>query len=175
MSDRYITLPAPAQFLDSYTKELVKVRDEEGNMVDHPERTFDWFMHVFVLSHLQFSMDVGGYEAAKAGKEIAKAMEKAMDAGEAFFAVSADNWRRLNCCFARPDDKHADERMKEKPNTKILAKSSHGLTRPLDNFTASCFMDHMDAIANASTNKPEIVAAVPVAPASAEELPAPAN
>jgi hypothetical protein len=157
MSDRYIIFPDPAEFRDSYTKEIVKVKNEMGQMVDHPDRPFDWFVHAHLISHLQFSMDVGGYDAAKSAKEIAKAMEKAMDAGEWFMRVTADQHRRLMCCIARADDKHSDEPFKEKPNPKILAMSSHGMTRPMDNFTAQCFMDHMDAIANASTNKPEVV------------------
>lgn len=163
MSDRHIILPPPAEFKDSYTKEPVQVTDEFGKKVDHPDRTFDWFMHVYILSHLQFSMEVGGYDAAKAAKQIAKAMEKAMDAKESFFVVSVNNHRRLLCCIARADDKDADEPFKEKPNPRILAKSTHGMTRVMDNFTASCFIKHLDAITMASPDKPEPPAQEPQA------------
>lgn len=161
MSERYIIFPAAAEFRDSYTKVTVKVKDELNQLVDHPDRTFDWFVHAHLLSHLQFNIEVGGHDAVRAGKQITKAMEKALDAGEWFFAITADQHRRLMCCIARADDKHADEPFQEKPNPRILAMSSHGMTRPMDNFTSSCFMDHIDAVANASTNKPE-VATVPV-------------
>ena len=56
-----------------------------------------------------------------------------------------------------PEASEANEPMKDKPNPKILAKSTHGMVRPMDNFTAQCFMEHMDAIQNASTNEPEPV------------------
>ncbi len=172
MSDRYIIIPKPAEFRDGYTKKLVKVQNEQGQMIDHPDRPFDWFIHVFILSHLQFSQNVGGYDATKAGKQIAKALEKAMDAEEEFFTVSTDNWRRLNCTIARPDDKYQDEPLKENPNPRILSLSAHGMTREMDNFTASCFEDHMDAIANASTNKPE---PKPLPPAEEAQAPIPAE
>lgn len=156
MSERYIIFPKPAEFRDSYTKEIIKVADGKGGVEDHPDREFAWFMHVYMLSHLQFSMEVGGYDAVKASKKIAKDMEKALDENKPFFGVSGNSWKRLNCCTLRADDKDADELLKDKPNPGILAKSSRGMTRKMDNFTALCFMDHMDAIQNASTNEPEI-------------------
>lgn len=155
MSDRHITIPSPAEFRDAHTKERVKVKNERGVLMDHPDRTHDWFMHAHILSHIQFSLDVGGHEAVRAGKEIARSLDKAMDSGASSYPVTTDQWNRLNCCIACPASDDEDERMKEKPNPRILAKSSHGMTRELDNFSASCFMDHLDAIANASTNKPE--------------------
>lgn len=124
--------------------------------VPHPDRPFDWFMHAHILSHLQFSMEVGGHDAVRASRQIARSMEKALDAGEWFFVITADQHRRLMCCIAQAEDKYADELMKEKPNPRILALSSHGMTRPMDNFTAQCFMKHIDAIVMASPNKPEL-------------------
>ena len=159
MSDRYIIFPEPARFIDSYTKEPVLVPNDKGQRVPIPDRTFDWFMHAHILSHLQFSMEVGGYDAAKAAKQIAKAMEKAMDEGKKYFKVSADNWRRLCRTLAAPEAAEANEVYKDKPNTNILAKSCQGMTRPMDNFTAQCFMEHMDAIQNASTEEPEEILA----------------
>ena len=120
MSERWITIPPPAEFLDAHTKDRITRKNVEGESVVLPDRTFDWFMHVYILSHLQFSMTVGGYDAVKAAKQIAKSMEAAMDKGELCFAVSADQWRRMNCCIAKAEDKHSDERLKEKPNLKIL-------------------------------------------------------
>ncbi len=155
MSNRYIIIPPDAEFRDQYTKEIVMAPGPNGAVVKAPNRSFDWFMYVHILSHLQFSMEVGGYDAKKSGKQIGKAMEKAIDDGESFFEVTADQWRQLNCTTARPADKDSGEILKEKPNLKILARSSHGMTRKMDNFTADCFMEFMDAIANASTNKPE--------------------
>jgi len=155
VSDRYIIIPPDAKFIDPYTREPVKVPGENGEVVDHPDRSFDWFMHVHILTHLQFSMEVGGYDAVKAAKQIAKDMEKAIESGYGYFAVSADNWRRLNRTISRAEAADADEPLKDRPNTRVLAKSSHGMTRPMTNFTALCFMEHLDAIANASTNKPE--------------------
>lgn len=178
MSERYIVIPPPAVFIDSVTKEPVLVKDAKGKLVTLPDRPFDWFMHVYMLSHLQFSMEVGGYDAAKAGKSIARALDKAIDNEQHFFSISADNWRRLNCCIARPKDEDSDELLKPKPNPKVLAKSIQGMARDMDNFTAYCFMEHMDAIANASTNEPEAPqkkVAAPPEPASPEPESAQAN
>jgi hypothetical protein len=157
MSDlqRHITIPPVAQFLDVYSKEQAITKAPDGSMVEFIDRPHDWFMHVYIFTHLQFSLDVGGYAAVKAAKDIAKAMEKAMDAGEKSYAVSADQYRRLCCCIACPSEDDMDELVSERPNQRILAKSSHGMTVPMSNFQANCYMENFDAIANASTNKPD--------------------
>lgn len=155
MSDRYIIIPEPAKFLDPHTKQPAMVLDQDGNPQPLPDRTFDWFLHTFMLTHLQFSMEIGGYDAVKAAKEIGKSLDKALDAGEKYFVVSADQHRRLMTCLTPPTQDNWDVPSGPNPNKHILAMSTQGMTRPMDNFVASCFMSHMDAIANASTNKPE--------------------
>lgn len=154
MSNRYIIIPQDAEFLDPHTNEPVKVGEKDGEPVFMEKKSFDWWLHVYILSHLQFSVEVGGYDATKARDQIAKSLTKAMDSGASYFSVTADQWRRLNICTSRAVGEHADELYKEKPNTRILAMSSHGMTRPMDNFSAGIYMEFLDAIANASTNEP---------------------
>ena len=154
MSERHIIIPPPAEFRDSVTREIILARNEDNELVPHPERSFDWFMHVHVLTHLQFSVEIGGYEAVKAGKNIAKAMENALDAGKPYFVVTADEHRRLMRCIATPTDNEVDETLKEKPNMRIIAKSALGMRAAMNSITAYAFCEFMDAIANASTNKP---------------------
>ncbi len=155
MSERHITFPADAEFKDGASNEILKVQNEDGSMSDHPNRSFIWFLHTYLLSHLQFSIEVGGHEAVRSAKQIARSADRSYDAGEPSFAVSANDHKRLMCCIARADDEDADELLKPRPNPRILAKSSHGMSYPMKNYETQAFIGHLDAVVDASVNKPE--------------------
>lgn len=152
---RYIIIPTPATFIDPGSKKVATVENADGIRVALAPRDHEWFLHVYMLSHLQFDISVGGAEAAIASKDIGRALDQAVSAGQHFYEVSDDNLRRLKCCIARASDDDFQEARQEKPNPRILAKSTLGLTRPMDNFTSSCFVDHFNAIENATTVRPE--------------------
>ena len=152
---RYIIIPKPATFIDPGSKETAFVMSQDGTKTLLVDRDHEWFMHVYMLSHLQFNQDVGGVEASRASKDIARSLEKAVTAGEHYYEVSDDGLRRLKCCMARATEEDHKESRKEKPDPRALAKSTLGMTRPMDNFTSTCYMEHFDAIENASTVKPE--------------------
>lgn len=163
---KHITIPKPATFIDPGSNKKATMPNEAGEPVDLPDRDHEWFMHVYILSHLQFNTEVGGAEASRASAEIARSLKKAVDEDAISYEVSDDNHRRIKCCIARATDedwKAVQEATKinpqngqpGKPDPRILAKSTLGMTRALDNFTATSFMDHFDALEDASTKKPE--------------------
>ena len=167
---RYITIPKPATFIDPGTKKPAQIQNEDGTKNTLVPRDHEWFMHVYMLSHLQFNIDVGGAEAARAAKDIGRTLEAAVLSKEHFYEVSDDSLRRLKCCMARASEEDYQAAREVNPDNRILAKSTLGMSRKMDNFTAKCFVDHFDAIENASTIKPEAPVAPPVE-APAEDRP----
>ena len=143
-SSRFITIPDPTPFVDPVTGEVAQFKNEEGVMEDAKPKTHAWFVHTYILSHQVFSLKVGGYDAVRAAKQIAKALDGAEDEGLGYYEVTADQARMMCMTLARP-----------KKDEKDVHKSSAGMTRMMSNFESQCFFEHMDSIMDASTNKPE--------------------
>jgi hypothetical protein len=155
MSSRYITIPAPATFIDPGTKKRALIPKEGGGVTEMADRDHEWFVHVYILSHLQFNTEVGGVEAARSAREIGRSLDKALLDGLWYYEISEDALKRIKLTMARASDEDYEEARKEKPNPRVLANSTLGATRGMSNFEASCYMDHFDAFENASTKKPE--------------------
>ena len=160
----YITIPDPATFIDPGSKKKALTQDASGEAVPMHDRDHEWFLHVYILSHIQFSLEVGGGEATRAAAEIGRAVSKAIADGQGWYEVSDDNLRRIKCCYARATDedytavREATAKEGGKPDPRILAKSSLGMTRGMSNFESTAWQDHFDALDGASPKKPETVA-----------------
>ena len=159
----YVTIPGPATFIDAGSKKKAFIEDGNGVRIPMADRDHEWFMHVYILSHLQFSMEVGGGEASRAASEIGRSISKAVAEGASFYEVSNDNLLRIKCCYARATEADYNAvRNAAKPDPRILAKSSLGMARKLSNFEAISFQDQFDALDGASPKKPEVVATIAV-------------
>lgn len=156
MSDVYITIPKPATFIDPGSKKTALAPNADGVMTGMVDRDHEWFVHVYILSHLQFDVNVGGAEAARASREIARALEKAVVAKDYCYAISEDNLRRIRCCLAKATAEDWKESLKDKAeqDPRILAKSTLGMARHMDNFSAMCFVDHFNAFEHTSAERP---------------------
>ena len=103
------------------------------------------------------SFEVGGYDAVKAMKDIARSCEEAVLAGATFFSVTADQDRMLRLTMAKCP-------AKDRKDPELAVLSSLGMTVQMSNFEAGCLCVHMDAIQNSSTNKPTLPALPPAQP-----------
>jgi len=142
MSNRFIKIPEPTPFIDPATGDVVQVRGEDGEISDAEPKTHVWFLHTYILSHPIFSMKSGGYDAVRDQKLIGKAIDNAADLGISFYEVTADQLRMMQLTMRRATSE-----------TKDKEKSSEAM-RPMTNFEAWSLFAHMDAIMDASTNKP---------------------
>lgn len=160
MSERHITFSKPAKFIDPETDEPVQVPHADwvpteenpqptpSELIDHPERSFEWFLNVYILSHQLFSFEFGGYEAVKARKEISKACEAGIEADVLFMTVTDEQDRLIRQTMKKLAKKDESDK-------RAVIMSSRGMTRKMSNFESGCYMEHMDALQGSQPNKPE--------------------
>lgn len=155
--ERWITVPKPSPYIDSETGKPIKglpddweatedhPRPTKDDMVDHPDRSFQWVLHTYILSHPIFSMEIGGFDAIHSKRKISKAAED-IEPGKAF-PVTANQIKMLQATMARLESKHEDDKIK-------VAKSSRGMAK-MSSLDEEMLFEQFEAIMNPSTKGPK--------------------
>lgn len=156
--ERFITFPPDSVFIDPDTKKRAKrftketdgdgklLLDEDGKPLTEAvkDRDHEWFAHTFVLSHPVFALKVGGYDAVRCRKQIAKAIEKAIEEGQSYYGVGKDHLRMMQLTMATPSKKDSDKKL-----------SAADQVVSMSNYEEGILYEQMDAIMDASTKRPE--------------------
>ena len=152
MDKRYIKIPRPTEYISPISKEPFK-RMNNGVVEDIKPKAHDSYVHEYILSHILFSYKVAGYAGTRAAKDIAKALDYAEDNSLNYYEVEEDTLNMMLQTMKPPSKE--DLALGDSITADAAALSTLGAGAGMTNIEAQVFYPHMDAIMNASTNRPE--------------------